>query len=116
MPCNGYSLAEEEALDRELEIRKFGDTKDNILTRLACDYCKLIDQGTEENPLPKQVPKWARAWWKDHQRLDKRKKESKARRKAEKKLRESALAKLSPEERKLLGVGVDLPGDRTDFD
>jgi hypothetical protein len=44
-------------------------------------------------------------WWKKHEEQDRIYQEEKARRAAEKKAKKAALEKLTPEERKLLGVG-----------
>jgi hypothetical protein len=36
----------------------------NITTRLACDYCKHLEE------LHCTVPAFAQAWWKEHKRID----------------------------------------------
>jgi hypothetical protein len=72
------------------------------MSRLACDRCKdLISKGEE-------IPKWAREWWEVHQADDLQREREREEARREKMLKASALAKLSPEEKEILGIREDI--------
>jgi len=67
MPCNdGYPL-ETTVYRTPPEVQKRLD----ITTRLACEYCKLI----ESKDLP--IPEWAQEWWTKHKKIDAQKRNDK---------------------------------------
>jgi hypothetical protein len=69
--------------------------------RLACDRCRDL----EKRGLP--IPSWAVEWWEQHKRDDNARERRESAEREARKLKESALAKLSPEELKALGVRDD---------
>lgn len=94
MPCMGPSPQE--------ELNAATHTI-HQLTRMLCSLCRRVDE-YEEPEMPHNV----RVWWDTHKAEDERV-QAEAKAEADKlrkkrRLRKSAAAKLSPEERKVLGI------------
>ena len=118
MPCNcdGYepsvidvTVHEARCVLRELDGEKLtpadwrnaragsGYSSDcDAIVAEACDRLKHVD--VSKYSLELQM------WWRDHQEADRRREEKERQKAAEDALRAAALAKLSPEERKVLGL------------
>lgn len=79
----------------------------HAVTRLLCGLCERIE--TNPNATVKAArlidadPK-LRAWWEEHQKADRKREKEEAAERRRAAGRKAALAKLSPAERKLLGV------------
>jgi hypothetical protein len=74
------------------------ETQD-VTTRLACEYCHYL-----ENHKGPPVPSWAKVWWARHKAIDELRTQREMEEAQTRNLRKRALAKLTREERKLLGV------------
>lgn len=90
MPCSEWKENGSSSVDR--------DTKDK-LDQTTSMLCEVL-QKTDTSKLSLKV----RRWWMDHQRMDKLRLEADLQRKKTKLQKEKALAKLTPYERKLLGL------------
>lgn len=103
MPCyepRSDDIARAENFHRsELQVKETANTI-NRLTALLCEACGIIDKAGFGSPLSPDLA----AWWKQHQKDDRRRKaaEQSAIRKSQLKLR--AMAKLTSEERDALGL------------
>lgn len=90
MPCMDGGPTPEEVARTEADW--------NTVQRLACEHCHGLEARGD------RVPRWAKGWWQRHQKADAlRTRESLAQLKAANR-RRRALAKLTPEERKELGL------------
>lgn len=88
MPCSYYLPGEEVAvLSKRL----------SKVTAIACALCKQIEMNGN------QVPVVAEAWWKEHKEMDRQREADEARREHRDTKKAEALAKLTPEEREMLG-------------
>jgi hypothetical protein len=70
------------------------------VAEMLCTMCKLY----LGSPALPELPDNVLAWWAEHQKRDKAKREAESRAKGVKLDRERALAKLTPAERKALGL------------
>lgn len=68
------------------------------MARLACARCRYLKQAG----IP--IPEWAQDWWDRHQEFDRRRLAEERLQSKIKKLRDAALAKLSPKDKVLLGI------------
>ena len=96
MPCSD---------PRDHECRQ--DERDalNLATRVACEACRLLDTvGLKSNSLSQE----ARDWYEEHKVLDKQRIENEKKLNKDANDRRRAIEKLSPRERKLLGVVREL--------
>lgn len=95
MPCRYYEPGEEaEILNRQYKV------KIDNLTRLLCEAMQIIEAHCEAARVKAELVDW----WERHKELDRQRiyaESMVAQAKAEK---EAALAKLTPHERKLLGL------------
>ncbi len=88
MPCKYDGPDEQPIMRGELDIT----------TRLACEYCnELQDSG-------RNIPSYARKWWKKHQAEDADRVKQEMEEEAKKILKAKALKKLTAEEKKALGL------------
>lgn len=69
------------------------------MSRLACARCKELEKTGS-------VPNWAADWWARHKQADQARKAAEKAERETKLVRDSALAKLTKRERKVL-LGVD---------
>lgn len=69
-----------------------------IITKLACRLCKEIEKRGEK------VPKFAKDWWERHKLADEERKRLEKVKKEKERRKQNALAKLSPEDKKALGL------------
>lgn len=87
----------------------------DAITRMTCGLLRRIEklqaQGVRNaDTLPERVAELISddtglaEWWENHKELDAQRLKDEQARKRERKLRKEALAKLTPEERKLLGL------------
>jgi hypothetical protein len=86
------------------------------LAAMLCSLCEHLERGEKEieqsdyrvdesNPCAINTwPASVRKWWKDHKRKDEERKAKEAAEERKRELRASALAKLSKEERAVLGL------------
>ena len=76
--------------------------KHQITVRLACDYCRRIeDNGVR---IPVQVPDWAQHWWDVHKEHDRNRIQAEESRKVRDQQKRSAYNKLTPDERDAVGM------------
>lgn len=77
-------------------------------TQMLCACCEKLDElaglGLKVYGEPVNVPPVAAAWWAKHKEADAKRKKAEAEKAARDALRATALAKLSAEERKALGI------------
>lgn len=90
MPCSDGGPTREET-ERELRDHQ-------TMTRLACDRCRELEKRSGK------VPAWASEWWEAHKLEDRQRFEQEERARDGSRIRERAVAKLTPEERAELGV------------
>jgi len=70
----------------------------DTITRLACEHCSFLLS------IGETIPDYAKAWWEHHQGEDARRRADETRAEEARVAREDALAKLSPADRKALGL------------
>jgi len=91
MPCRDYE-----------DSRSYIDQNDR-LARIACKAMEeLVKQGKADFLLLRDDE--VREWWDKHQEADRKAKEEAAEKRRINKLKKEALAKLTPEEKKALGI------------
>lgn len=96
MPCRDYQ--DDPAYQVDMQ-EKF-----DMLSRIACKALTHIEEsGDGLEILILKDPELAK-WWTAHKEADRREQERNRRDKEDKRIREEALAKLSPEEKKILGL------------
>ena len=77
--------------------------KTDKLARIACKAMEeLVKSGKADFLLIKDDE--VREWWEQHQEADRKAREERAKKRLEAKIRREALAKLSDEEKKILGI------------
>lgn len=98
MPCNdgGYSSQDDYEL-RELKKRN------DKLARIACAVMTALEAEGHEDFIMLQNEE-VREWWAEHKEYDRKRREAEAERRRLAQLKKDALAKLSPEECKVLGI------------
>ena len=90
MPCSSGYTAEDETREVRRELER--------VTRVACElahFAKKFKQGFSRE---------TEAWMADHARLDRARRLREQAAEEERRIKNSALSKLTPKERKLLGV------------
>lgn len=99
MPCFVTGSAEGDARLAQQEAQKEA-TK---VTRLLCQLCRQVEGEFGINHLPHDVKKW----WVRHKEIDEKRIKERAEAVKRVELRKKALKKLSPEERRALGIEYD---------
>lgn len=101
MPCMSYDTNwANSSNDREIKLLKKEADK---LARIACKaMTELVNQGKADFLVLKDNE--VRDWWEKHQEDDRKAQEAKHERERKAKVKKDALAKLSAEERKVLGI------------
>jgi len=103
MPCQSYDNTwDSHDSDRE-KIRELKKQAD-LLARIACKALTELENNKIEDVLLLRDDE-VRAWWKKHKEDDAREQARLAEIERKKRVKEEALAKLSHEERELLGLG-----------
>lgn len=84
------------------------------VTELLCSFCEMVERATQLDDGCMRVgdltlmPSKVRDWWEAHKEVDRKRREKeeaeRKRREAADKLRKDALAKLTPAEKKVLGL------------
>lgn len=79
--------------DEQVRIRESNEDRErhDIQARLACAYCHSLERGGI------RIPEYAKMWWNKHRLMD-------IDRQNQENARKISLAKLSPSDRKLLGL------------
>lgn len=96
MPCMSYD-------DRPDYTSREWKNKTDKLARIACKAMEeLVSQGKADFLILRDDE--VREWWEQHQEADRKAKEAELEKRRRAKVRREALAKLSDEERKILGV------------
>lgn len=96
MPCMSYDDRPDYS-DREWK------NKTDKLARIACKaMTELVEQGKADFLLIKDDE--VREWWDKHQEADRQAREAREKKEHEKRIRKEALAKLTDEEKKILGI------------
>lgn len=102
MPCNdGVGPEYVDSYQRRIDQRRI-----DKLTRMLCSVCKEIDDlfDAEEGKTFIKGIKGLSEWWEEHKQIDAQRLETEREQKRLRKLRKTALAKLTTEERQLLGL------------
>lgn len=99
MPCSdgGWSRSVDDSEIRSLEKRN------DKLARIACAAMTALEANGIEDFILLENDE-VREWWAEHKEFDRKRREKEAERKRLAQIRQDALAKLSPEERKVLGI------------
>lgn len=96
MPCMSYD-------DRPDYSNREWKSKTDKLARIACKaMTELVEQGKADFLILRDDE--VREWWEQHQEADRKAREERERREYEAQIRKEAIAKLTPEERKVLGI------------
>ena len=107
MPCR-YDPSEQELKEmREQETKRLVAPyikKLDELTRLLCKVCSSLDENSEVFWRLDDSPTEVGRWWLKHQKLDNDRKKIEDEKKRLKKVEKDALAKLTKEEKEVLGL------------
>lgn len=96
MPCMSYDD------DPGYNVQQWKDKTDK-LARIACKaMSELVEQGKADFLILRDEE--VREWWEAHQEADRKARERRERKEREAQVRKEALAKLTDEEKKLLGI------------
>jgi hypothetical protein len=96
MPCMSYDD------DPQANAREW-KKKTDMLARIACKaMAELTEQGKADFLLLRDDE--VRVWWEAHQEADRQAREAREKKERENRIRQEALAKLTPEEKKILGI------------
>ena len=101
MPCQSYDSSWDDGSDAR-KIRELKKQAD-MLARIACKALTELENNKIEDVLLLRDDE-VRAWWKKHKEDDAREQARLAEIERKKRIKEEALAKLSHEERELLGL------------
>jgi cytosine/adenosine deaminase-related metal-dependent hydrolase len=103
MPCRSYE--DDYRTGSPTESWQYKELKENNdkLARIACKaMTELVKQGTADFLVIRDDE--VREWWEKHQEADRKAQEAKAEKARLAKAKKDALAKLTPEEKKILGL------------
>jgi len=106
MPCQSYDSSWDSGDDRR-KIRELKKQAD-MLARIACKALAELENNKIEDMLLLRDDE-VRVWWKKHKEDDAREQARVAEAERKKRIKEEALAKLSSEERELLGLAPTQP-------
>ena len=99
MPCRDYEDTYSYNDSRERELKKQNDR----LARIACKAMTALEQDGHADLLLLEDDE-VREWWAKHKEADARATAERAEKERKARIKKEALAKLSAEERKVLGV------------
>lgn len=102
MPCQSYDSSWDSGDDDRRKIRELKKQAD-MLARIACKALNELEKNQIEDMLLLRDDE-VRTWWKKHKEDDAREQARLAEVERKKRIKEEALAKLSTEERELLGL------------
>jgi len=102
MPCQSYDSSWDRADDDRQKIKELKKQAD-MLARIACKALTELEANKIEDMLLLRDDE-VRVWWKKHKEDDAREQARLAEIERKKRIKEEALAKLSTEERELLGL------------
>jgi len=103
MPCQSYDSSWDSGDDDRRKIRELKKQAD-MLARIACKALTELENNEIEDMLLLRDDE-VRTWWKQHKEDDAREQARLAEVERKARIKEEALAKLSHEERELLGLG-----------
>lgn len=96
MPCMSYDD------QPDYSVREWKNKTDK-LARIACKAMEeLVKSGKADFLLIADDE--VREWWNTHQEADRKAREAREKKEREERIRKEALAKLTPEEKKILGI------------
>jgi hypothetical protein len=107
MPCQSYDSSWDSGNDDRRKIRELKKQAD-MLARIACKALAELENNKIEDMLLLRDDE-VRVWWKKHKEDDAREQARVAEAERKKRIKEEALAKLSSEERELLGLASAKP-------
>ena len=110
MPCQSYDSSWDSGDDRR-KIRELKKQAD-MLARIACKALAELENNKIEDMLLLRDDE-VRVWWKKHKEDDAREQARVAEAERKKRIKEEALAKLSSEERELLGLAPKATQSKT---
>jgi ABC-type cobalamin/Fe3+-siderophores transport system ATPase subunit len=102
MPCQSYDSRWEDHSDDRDKIRELKKQAD-MLARIACKALAELEANEIEDILLLRDDE-VREWWQAHKEADRKAAAARAEKERKEKVKEEALAKLSHEERELLGL------------
>jgi predicted transposase YdaD len=102
MPCQSYDSSWDRADDDRQKIKELKKQAD-MLARIACKALTELEKNEVEDMLLLRDDE-VRAWWQKHKEDDAREQARVAELERKARIKEEALAKLSSEERELLGL------------
>lgn len=101
MPCQSYDSSWDSGSDQR-KIRELKKQAD-MLARIACKALTELEKNQVEDMLLLGDDE-VREWWAQHKEADRKEQARQAEKERRERVREEALAKLSSEERELLGI------------
>ena len=111
MPCQSYDNSWDRGDDDRRKIRELKKQAD-MLARIACKALTELEDNKIEDLLLLRDDE-VRAWWQAHKEADRKAAAARAEKERKEKIKEEALAKLSHEERELLGIAPQLTQPKT---
>lgn len=101
MPCMSYDTEwANRSNDRDIRMLKKEADK---LARIACKaMTELVEQGKADFLILRDDE--VREWWEQHQEADRKAREEREKKEREDRIRREALAKLTPEEKRILKI------------
>ena len=103
MPCLSYDTEWVNTNPRRSHTETALKTECDRLARIACKAMTLlVEQGKADFLILRDDE--VREWWEQHQEADRKAREEREKKDREAKIRKEALAKLTPEEKKILGI------------
>ena len=106
MPCQSYDSSWDSGDDDRRKIRELKKQAD-MLARIACKALTELEKNEIEDLLLLKDDE-VRTWWKKHKEDDAREQARVAEAERKKRVKEQALARLSDEEKELLGLKPDI--------
>jgi hypothetical protein len=107
MPCQSWTPAEEAAYEIAENHRRYGlaVSTASLATRIVCELGQLLRDNYARSFA--MLPKYTLDFLNDHWEADRKEKERREREEMRKQKRSAALAKLTAEEREVLGLDKD---------
>lgn len=103
MPCQSYDSSWDQHDNDRDKIRELKKQAD-MLARIACKALTALEEAEKEDFLLLKDDE-VRVWWKQHKEDDAREKARVAEKERRERIKKEALARLSAEEKELLGLG-----------
>ena len=106
MPCAGPSDAECRAMEADDNGKRYGVRASDrmMLQQFVCETMKFITKSSARDLIEPLLSDGLKKWWEDHEQEDRIRRQALAEERVEALDRKAALAKLSPADRRVLGI------------